>query len=145
MAMVDRVKELSKINVHDPVASHVHLLLPQRLQGSVSTASGAKPVRDIQKVRLVYRFQQHQHARRRILSSYVGIPSGRVSWGEPALGMCTRRTGGATYVPDLARSRRFWRLASRLTSYSSAVCPSTPTAPSLRVWPWAVSIHSMSM
>ena len=45
-------------------------------------------------------------ARWRTLSSSVGIPSGRVSVVEPPLGMCTRRTGGALYVPDFARSRR---------------------------------------
>ena len=61
MAVVDRVEKFPKINVHDPAASHLHLLVPQRLQGSVSTASGAKPVRDVQKVRLVHRFQHHQH------------------------------------------------------------------------------------
>ena len=42
-------------------------------------------------------------ARCRTLSSSVGIPMGRVSVVEPPLGMCTRRTGGARYVPDLAR------------------------------------------
>ena len=38
---------------------------------------------------------------------------GRDSVFEPALGMYTRRTGGARYVPDFARSRSDWRLASR--------------------------------
>jgi len=61
MAMVDRVEKFSQIDVHDPVASHLHLMFPQRVQGSMSTASGAKPVRDVQKVRLVHRFQHHQH------------------------------------------------------------------------------------
>ena len=44
----------------------------------------------------------------------MGIPSGRVSLGEPALGMCTRRTGGATYVPDLARSRSVLKVAHQV-------------------------------
>src|SRR5207302_3501302 len=44
-------------------------------------------------------------ARWRTLSSNVGIPIGRVSVPVP-FGICTRRTGGARYVPDLARSRR---------------------------------------
>ena len=86
MAMVDRVKELSKINVHDPVASHLHLLLPQRLQGSVSTASGAKPVRDIQKVRLVYRFQQHQHRTLEDLILIRGYPQWASLVGRACLG-----------------------------------------------------------
>ena len=29
MAMVDRVEKFSKINVHDPAASQLHLLFPQ--------------------------------------------------------------------------------------------------------------------
>jgi hypothetical protein len=61
MAMVDRVEEFSQIDVHDPAASQLHLLSPQRVQGSVSTASGSEPVRDVQKVRLVHRLQHHQH------------------------------------------------------------------------------------
>ena len=40
---------------------------------------------------------------------------GRVSVVEPALGICTRRTGGARYVPDFARSRSDWRLSSRFS------------------------------
>ena len=40
---------------------------------------------------------------------------GRVSVVEPALGMYTRRTGGARYVPDFARSKSDWRLASRFS------------------------------
>src|SRR5215510_401739 len=72
-------------------------------------------------------------ARWRTLSSRVGIPSGRVSVAEPPFGMCTLRTGGAWYVPDFTRSSRRCRLPSKSCSYSSAVTPSTPTAPSLRV------------
>ena len=68
--MVDRVEKFSKIDIHDPVASHLHLLVPQRLQGSVSTASGPEPVRDVQKVRLVHRFQHHQH---RTLKNFIFI------------------------------------------------------------------------
>ena len=48
-------------------------------------------------------------------------------------GICTLRTGGARYVPDLARSSSDWRFSSRFSAYSAQVCPSTPTAPSLRV------------
>ena len=70
MAMVDRVEKFSQIDVHDPVASQLHLLLPQRVQCSMSTASGAEPVRDVQKVRLVYRFQHHQH---RTLKNFIFI------------------------------------------------------------------------
>ena len=62
----------------------------------------------------------------------VGIPIGRVVRPSP-FGMCTRRTGGALYVPVLKRPSNARRLASRSTAYSSAVCPSTPTAASLRV------------
>jgi hypothetical protein len=68
----------------------------------------------------------------------------RVSLPSP-LGMCTRRTGGATYVPDFARSISDWRLDSKFAAYSAAVTPSTPTAPSLRVHRHASSIQSMSM
>ena len=84
-------------------------------------------------------------ARWRTLSSSVGIPIGRVSVVEPALGMCTRRTGGARYVPDFARSRSDWRLASRFFAYSAQVCPSTPGAPSLRVRWKASRSQSMSI
>src|SRR5262245_30010315 len=59
--------------------------------------------------------------------------------------MCTLRTGGAWYVPDFARSSRRWRLPSKSRSYSSAVNPSTPTAPSLRVRRYASFSQSMSI
>ena len=42
-------------------------------------------------------------ARCRTLSSKVGMPMGRVCDPSP-FGIWTRRTGGARYVPDLARS-----------------------------------------
>src|SRR5262249_28779482 len=84
-------------------------------------------------------------ARWRTLSSKVGIPSGRVSVAEPPFGMCTRRTGGAWYVPDFARSSRPCRLPSRFCSYLSAVTPSTPAAPSLRVRRYASLSQSMSI
>src|SRR5262245_43850792 len=84
-------------------------------------------------------------ARWRTLSSKVGIPIGRVSVLEPPLGICTRRTGGARYVPDFTRSSRPWRLPSRFCSYSSAVTPSTPAAPSLRVRRYASLSQSMSI
>ena len=61
MAVINRVEKLSQIDVHDPAASQLHLLFPQRFQCSVSTASGTKPVRDVPKVRLVHQFQHHQH------------------------------------------------------------------------------------
>ncbi len=86
MAVVNRVEKFSKIDVHDPVASHLHLLLPQRLQGSVSTASGAKPVRDVQKVRLVHWFQHHQH---RTLEDFIlirGYPQWASLGGRACLG-----------------------------------------------------------
>ena len=35
VAVVDRIEEFSQIDVHDPVASQLHLLFPQRVQGSV--------------------------------------------------------------------------------------------------------------
>src|SRR4029453_459656 len=46
--------------------------------------------------------------------------------------------------PDLMRSRRSQRLASRFCAYSTAVTPSIPGAPSLRVSRWASLIHSRS-
>ena len=52
-------------------------------------------------------------ARCRTLSSSVGIPRGRVSFPVP-FGMCTRRTGGARYVPDLARSSSDCRLSTQV-------------------------------
>jgi hypothetical protein len=61
MAMVDRVEKFSQIDVQDPVTSQFHRLFPQCLQCSVSTASGPKPVGDVQKVRLVHRLEQQQH------------------------------------------------------------------------------------
>ena len=106
MAMVDRVEEFSKINVHDPAASQVHRLLPQRIQGSVAPRPGRKPCEASKKSASYTGSSTIRTARWRILSSNVGIPSGRVSPGEPALGIFTRRTGGATYVPDFARLRR---------------------------------------
>ena len=51
-------------------------------------------------------------ARWRTLSSKVGMPIGRVSVPVP-FGICTRRTGGARYVPDLARSSSDRRLPRR--------------------------------
>ena len=83
MAVVDRVEKFPKIDVHDPAASHLHLLVPQRLQGSVSTASGPEPVRNVQKVRLVHRFQHHQH---RTLKNFIFIRwySQRASLGSRA-------------------------------------------------------------
>ena len=61
--------------------------------------------------------------------------------------MYTRRTGGARYVPDFARSKSDWRFASRFFAYSAQVCPSTPGAPSLRVrWKAAcepVDVHQI--
>src|SRR5512144_975127 len=75
----------------------------------------------------------------------IGIPRGRVSVAEPPFGMCTLRTGGAWYVPDFTRSSRRRRLPSRSRSYSSAVTPSTPTAPSLRVRRYASFNQSMSI
>src|SRR5882724_8147046 len=83
-------------------------------------------------------------ARCRTLSSKVGMPLGRVCDPSP-FGMWTRRTGGARYVPDLARSSSDWRFSSRFAAYSFAVCPSTPTAPSLRVRRYASFSQSMSM
>src|SRR3954449_12246282 len=86
MAMVDRVEKFSQIDVHDPVASQVHLLFPQRVQGSVSTASGAKPVRDVQKVRLVHWFQHHQHRALKDLILIRGYPEWASLVGRARLG-----------------------------------------------------------
>jgi len=61
MTMVDRVEKFSEIDVHDPAASQVHRLFPQRVQGSVCTASGAEAVGGVQEVRLIHRLQHHQH------------------------------------------------------------------------------------
>src|SRR5712664_2030118 len=83
-------------------------------------------------------------ARCRTLSSKVGMPMGRICDPSP-FGIWTRRTGGARYVPDFARSRSDWRFSSRFAAYSFAVCPSTPTAPSLRVRRYASFSQSMSM
>src|SRR6266540_1021416 len=65
----------------------------------------------------------------RTLSSKVGIPIGRVFDPSP-FGMCTRFTGGATYVPAFRRSCSDARFPSRFAAYSCAVWWSTPTAPS---------------
>jgi len=72
------------------------------------------------------------------------MPSGLVSVPLP-FGMWTRRTGGARYVPDFARSSSDRRLSSRFAWYSCALCPSTPRAPSLRVRRYASRSQSMSM
>jgi hypothetical protein len=60
-------------------------------------------------------------------------------------GICTRRTGGAKYVPDLKRSRRDLRFESRSSAYSAAATSSAPAAPSLRVCRYASYIHATSM
>ncbi len=72
------------------------------------------------------------------------MPSGLVSLPLP-FGMWTRRTGGARYVPDFARSSSDRRLSSRFAAYCCALCSSTPRAPSLRVRRYASCSHSMSM
>ena len=59
--------------------------------------------------------------------------------------MCTRRTAGARYIPDFARSWSDRRLSSSATAYCSALCPSMPRAPSLRVRRYASRNHSTSM
>ncbi len=46
-------------------------------------------------------------ARRKTLSSNVGMPMARICF-PAAFGIWTRRTGGARYVPDLARSSNDW-------------------------------------
>ncbi len=114
MAMVDRIEKLSKIDVHDIAASQVHRLFPQRGKCPVGARPGRNPCEASRKSASYTGSSTIRTVRWRILSSNVGIPSGRVSSGEPALGMCTRRTGGATYVPDLARSRRRCRLPSQI-------------------------------
>ncbi len=62
-----------------------------------------------------------------------------------ALGIHARRTGGAWYRPDWKRSSSERRFASRSFAYSSAVCPSIPGAPSLRVALNAARKNSTSM
>ena len=86
MTMVDRVEKLSKIDVHYPVASHLHFLFPQGLQGSVCTASGPEPVRDVQKVRLVHRFQHHQHRTLKDFILICGYPQRASLVGRACLG-----------------------------------------------------------
>src|SRR5580692_393770 len=83
-------------------------------------------------------------ARCRTLSSNVGMPSGLVSVPLP-FGMWTRRTGGARYVPDFARSSSDRRFSSKFAWYSCALTPSTPRAPPLRVRRYASRSQSMSM
>ena len=69
------------------------------------TVRGGAPYEQSLEVLLVDRFQHHDD---RPLEHFIleggGIPSGRVSVADPALGICTRRTGGALATPDLARS-----------------------------------------
>src|SRR6266498_6065759 len=72
------------------------------------------------------------------------MPMGRLFVPSP-FGMCTRRTGGAQYVPDLNRSRSDARFSSRFFAYSSAVTSSTPVAPSFRVLRYASSRNCKSM
>ena len=83
-------------------------------------------------------------ARWSTLSSSVGIPIGRVL-PVPGLSKCTRRTAGARYRPDLNRSSKLDRFASRSVSYCAAVTPSTPAAASLRTRRYASPIHTASM
>jgi len=61
MAAINRVEKLSQIDVHDPATPHLHRLTPQRADGRVGAAVRSEPVRDVQKVRLIHRFQHHQH------------------------------------------------------------------------------------
>ena len=86
MAVVDRVEKFSQINIHDPAASYLHFLFPQRVQCSMSTASGTEPVRDVQKVRLIHSFQHHQH---RTLKDFIlirGYPQRASLGGRACLG-----------------------------------------------------------
>jgi len=67
----------------------------------------AEAVREVIKALLVDRFQHHQDRPLQglVLKGRYPVPIGRVLL--PFLvGICTRRTGGAKYVPDLKRSRR---------------------------------------
>ena len=52
----------------------------------MSTASGAKPVRDVQKVRLVYRFQHQQHRALEDLILIRGYPQRPSLGGRARLG-----------------------------------------------------------
>ena len=79
------------------------------------------------------------------MSSSVGMPIGRVFPALPGFGICTRRTAGARYCPDLNRSSKLVRFASKAVSYCAAVTPSTPAAPSLRVRRYASRSHVSSM
>ena len=100
MTMVDRVEKLSEdqrpLSSRLPASSPVSTVSPRlhehRVRDETPCETSRKSVSYTDSSTI-------STARWRILSSYVGIPSGRVSVGEPALGMCTRRTGGATYVP----------------------------------------------
>jgi hypothetical protein len=58
------------------------------------------------------------------------MPSGR---SRPSgLGMCTRRTGDARYLPDCTRACRSRRFTSRSCAYSCHLIPSAPGAASAR-------------
>jgi hypothetical protein len=62
MAVVNRVKELANVHIHDPSASHVHRLLPQACYRLVCRSSGPEAMRTVLEVLLVDRFQHHDYS-----------------------------------------------------------------------------------
>jgi hypothetical protein len=106
------IQELADVHFQDPATSCAHRLPPQTVQRLVRRPFGPKAVRARTKVLLVDRFQHHDDRPLEDLVLQGRDTNGSVS-GPVPLGMCIRRTGGARYVPDLARSRSDSRLSRR--------------------------------
>jgi len=59
MSVVDRIEELSDIDLHDPAPFRRHRLLPEALQCLVCRSPGAETVRAVLEVLFVDGFEHH--------------------------------------------------------------------------------------
>ena len=61
MSVVDRIEELSDIDLHDPAAPRRHRLLPEAFQGLMRRPPGPEAIRTVLEVLFVDRFQDHDN------------------------------------------------------------------------------------
>jgi hypothetical protein len=59
MSVVDRIKELADVDLHDPVSFRRHRLVPEALQRLMRRPSGAEAVRTVLEVLFVDGFEHH--------------------------------------------------------------------------------------